>query len=239
MRLAQSWKSLVVVVASAVCLMATSLSAQGIGGVPSPQGLEVGLSSQSFRGAIRYEDGHIQRNMSWGRHAAFARAALTERLSLSGSANVWHDGRSDRFPNRDYWDITAGLGVDADAVGRGPTRLRLSARYHEAFYVDVSPDRHDKRTGQLSATAAVIHSLGVRRAKVELWAGPTYIDTWLGQYPRAGTSTGHATEKLGGLVGTSILVGRLRAYGELTHLEYWQAHGGVALVVFRGRKHGG
>lgn len=232
----QQWlRSWIAIAALTACVSATPIPAQGVGGVPDQQGLEVGLATQKFRGSIRYEDGIVQRDMAWGRHAAFVRASLTPRLSLSTTVHVWHDGRSDRFPNRDYWDMTAGLGVDVDAVHRGATRLRLSARYHEAFYIDVSPDRHDKRTGQLSTTAAVVHELGLRRMKIDVWAGPTYVDTWLGQYSRAEAITGHSTEKFGGLIGTSVRLGRFRAYGELTRVAYWQAHGGLAVVLFRGR----
>lgn len=209
---------------------AGTVDAQPLGAAPGARQLEVGGSVLQIRRTIRYDDGKTQAS-EWGRGAAFARYGLTDWFSLTGDGAVNHEGATDRFPGRDYWDVSAGLGATAAVMRRGRTRLTVAARGHMFAMLDESEERYSKRTSHVTAAALLERRVGGARWNADAWAGPAYVRDRLTQLPpfRA-AETARSRHDWGAVAGVSLRVARFRAYGQSSYAGRWQPELGGSVL---------
>ncbi len=222
-----------------LCLLAAGLwlpsagaaGAQPLGAAPAARRLELGGSRLSIRRAFRYDDG-LRQTLDWGRRAAFVRIGLTDWLCLTGDGGIGHTGAADDFPERDYWDVSAGVGAAAALVRRGPTRLSAAARFHMYAMLDASDERYSKRTSHLTAAVLLERRLGATRWGADLWAGPAYVRDRITQLPPFGAAdAARSQENWGAVVGGGVRVARrLRGFGQWTYAGFWQPELGASIL---------
>lgn len=215
---------------AASLLIASWAGAQSFGSLPEGRRLEIGYTSARINRIMRYEGDPAAYLVDWGRNSIFIRAKPSSRITLGLDALQTHDGRTKRFPDRDYVSMTGGALLMADVGHVAGSRMRIALRHHARFEIDQSPDQYHKREDESQAaliTERVLFRIATHT--VSLWAGPAYTHAVVIQYPRSLREVAHSERDWGGLLGGQLVVARrLRAFGETTYAGRWQSSGGFA-----------
>ena len=205
--------------------------AQGWATASDARKLEVGVADQSIHRTIRYDDGSVQEG-DWGRLAAFVRFTLANDLAVDVNGLAWHRGSTDRFPTRDYFDLSFGAGLTYSPLQISGLGVGLDLHFHDLAFIDQSPERYSKRSRQLTISVGLTRRFRFLDQGVDLWGAPAYIIDWLTQYPPSAIpSHGSSLHNLGAIAGGRVVAaGRLRLFSQLAYAEFWQSETGLSVV---------
>jgi len=164
-----------------VLVMSSTVRSQGLGGAPTSKRVELGVGVRFIHRTVHYDDDSYQ-EQNYGRRAFFGRIPLGDRLHLVVDGGARHVGSTRRFPSRDYYDVSVGMGADVRLSGNEGRAIVASGRASQLASLDASNDSYDKRQGTVIAALGVQQRASIRHVHASLWLAPAYVRETVVQY---------------------------------------------------------
>lgn len=143
------------------------------------------LENKAFEGGYAYKwferDISAPQGAEWEAASLFARFGAREWLTIAAEAGLWDiDGNA---PASEYSRWVIGGAVSARIYQAQRFAVTATVTYNEVFDHDETENNSDKRTRGWNAGVLAGTSLATAGQRLDLWAGPMFVDDRIESYP--------------------------------------------------------